>query len=120
MEQAINSDTDSDSSIMTEDVLISTYPVKPRKTPKGPPTPIKHSIPRSVDIESVSSTYDGVSEEQTMQFLDFISRSNSDIYAAECERELLESQAVVSPSSFKIKTARDVNSLMNSIAVSSL
>lgn len=103
MEQAISSDTDSDSSIMTEDVLVSTYPVKPRKTPKGPPTPIKHNIPRRLDVESVSSNNDGVSEEQTLHFLDFISRSNSDIYAAECERELLESQTVVSNNLAKTK-----------------
>ena len=114
MEQAINSDIDSDSSTMTEDVLVSTYPVKPRKTPKGPPTPIKHSVPRPMDIEPVSNIYDGVSEEQTMQFLDFISRSNSDIYAAECERELLESQAVVSRGPVQFN---DINSFVNSIAV---
>lgn len=96
MEQTNNSDTDTDSSIISDEVLVSTYPVKPRKTPKGPVVSSKQAISRPSDAENMAADYDGVSAEQTLSFFDFISRSNKNLHVAECEREILESQDVVS------------------------
>jgi hypothetical protein len=96
MEQTANSDTDTDSSIISDEVLVSTYPVKPRKTPKGPAAPSKSVVSRPSDAENMAADYDGVSAEQTFSFFDFISRTNKSLHAAECERELLESQDLVS------------------------
>jgi hypothetical protein len=95
MEQAANSDTDTDSSIISEDVLISTYPVKPRKTPKGPIAPAKSASLKASQVEPMTPDYDGISVEQALSFLDLINRSDSNLKAAESEREILESQALV-------------------------
>lgn len=95
MEQAANSDTETDSSIISEDVLISTYPVKPRKTPKGPITPAKSASLKASQVEPMTSDYDGISVEQALSFLDLIGRSDNNFKAAESEREILESQALV-------------------------
>ena len=95
MEQAANSDTDTDSSIISEDVLISTYPVKPRKTPKGPIAPVKSASLKASQVEPMTSDYDGISVEQALTFLDLIGRSDNNLKAAESEREILESQALV-------------------------
>lgn len=95
MEQAANSDTETDSSIISEDVLISTYPVKPRKTPKGPIAPVKSALLKASQVEPMTTDYDGISVEQALSFLDLISRSDSNLKVAESEREFLESQALV-------------------------
>lgn len=96
MEQTANSDTDTDSSIISDEVLVSTYPVKPRKTPKGPAAASKSTVSRPSDAENIAADYDGVSAEQTLSFFDFIGRTNKNLYAAECEREILDSQDSVS------------------------
>lgn len=95
MEQAANSDTDTDSSIISEDVLISTYPVKPRKTPKGPIAPVKSASLKASQVEPMTLDYDGISVEQALTFLDLIGRSDNNLKAAESEREILECQALV-------------------------
>lgn len=95
MERAANSDTETDSSIISEDVLISTYPVKPRKTPKGPITPMKSVSLKASHVEPTTPDCDGISVEQALSFLDVISRSNSSLQVVETERESLEIQALV-------------------------
>lgn len=92
MERNVNEDTDSDSSILSEDVLVSSYPVKPRKTPKVM-MPVKPIVTGPTDIER---EYDGKTVDQTLAFLDAIRRTKKDLYNAECERERLEDQSLVS------------------------
>ena len=92
MERNVNEDTDSDSSILSEDVLVSSYPVKPRKAPKVM-TPVKPTITGPTDIER---EYDGKTVDQTLTFLEAIRRTKKDLYSAECERERLEDQSLVS------------------------
>lgn len=95
MERNINDDTDSDSSILSDEVLVSSYPVKPRKAPKIM-IPVKVANSGSMDTEQ----YDGKAVEQTLAFLDAIMQSKKDMYTAECEREQLENQCSVRCSSF--------------------
>lgn len=92
MERNVNEDTDSDSSIMSEDVLVSSYPVKPRKAPKVI-IPVKPVSAGPTDIER---EYDGKTVDQTLAFLDAVRRHKKDLYVAECERERLEDQNLVS------------------------
>lgn len=94
MGQTASSDTDSDSSVHSEDVLVSSYPVKPRKTPKGPIiTPQLINAGRSEVI--IEKEYDGKTIDQTLAFLDAIKRSKEVLYNAECDREYLENQSMV-------------------------
>lgn len=95
MERAANSDTETDSSIISEDVLNSTYPVKPRKTPRGPIIPIKSASLKASHVEPTTPDCDGISVEQALTFLDVISRSESSLKAVEHERESFEIQALV-------------------------
>ena len=84
-------DTDSDSgSVMSEDVLPSTYPVKPRKIPKIVQRPSNMS-----SIDGDEYEYDSLTVEQTLTFLDIIKRNKKDLYQVECERERLERQTLV-------------------------
>lgn len=92
MERNVNEDTDSDSSIMSEDVLVSSYPVKPRKAPKVI-IPVKPVNTGPTDIER---EYDGKTVDQTLAFLDAVRRNKKDLHSAECERERLEDQNLVS------------------------
>lgn len=92
MERNLNEDTDSDSSILSEDVLVSSYPVKPRKAPKVT-VPLKPVITGPTDVER---EYDGKTVDQTLSFIDAVRRSKKDLYSAECERERLEDQSLVS------------------------
>ena len=95
MERSLQGDTDSDSSILSEDVLSSTYPVKPRKTPRGPAVQ-KQQAPTPSETDIGEREYDAKTIEQTLAFVDAIKRSKKDLYTAECERETLECQGVVS------------------------
>lgn len=96
MERNINDDTDSDSSILSDEVLVSSYPVKPRKAPKIM-VPVKPVNSGSTDIER---EYDGKAVDQTLTFLDAIMQSKKDMYNAECEREHFENQCLVRYSLF--------------------
>lgn len=91
MERNLNEETDSDSSILSEDVLVSSYPVKPRKTPKVM-IPVK---PLNTGPTDVEREYDGKTVDQTLSFLDAVRRCKKDLYTAECERERLEDQNLV-------------------------
>ena len=97
MERNVNEDTDSDSSIMSEDVLVSSYPVKPRKAPKVI-IPVKPVSTGPTDIER---EYDGKTVDQTLAFIDAVRRHKKDLYVAECERERLEDQNLVSSARLK-------------------
>ena len=92
MERSMHDDTDSDGSVMSDDVLPSTYPVKPRKTAKIPLVQ-RPSAMSSADAEAAE--YDSKMVEQTLTFLDSVKRNKKDLYHVECERERLESQALV-------------------------
>jgi len=92
MERSMHDDTDSDGSVMSDDVLPSTYPVKPRKTAKIPIMQ-RPSAMSSADAEAAE--YDSKMVEQTLTFLDSVKRNKKDLYHVECERERLESQALV-------------------------
>ena len=95
MEQMVNSDTDTDSSIISEEVLVSSYPVKPRKTPKGP-----GSVQRALQVPLeaiVEKEIDGKTIEMTLAFIDTVKRSKDELYNAECQREFYENQSTVSP-----------------------
>ena len=88
-----NDDTDSDSgSVISEDVLPSTYPVKPRKIPKIIQRPANMS---SIDADGDGYGYDSKMVEQTLTFLDSVKRNKKDMYHVECERERLETQTLV-------------------------
>jgi hypothetical protein len=91
MERNVNEDTDSDSSILSEDVLVSSYPVKPRKAPKVM-IPVKQISTGPTDIER---EYDGKTVDQTLSFIDAVRRNKKDLHNAECERERLEDQNLV-------------------------
>lgn len=91
MERNVNEDTDSDSSILSEDVLVSSYPVKPRKAPKVM-IPVKPISAGPTDIER---EYDGKTVDQTLSFIDAVRRNKKDLHNAECERERLEDQNLV-------------------------
>lgn len=95
MERSMHSDTDSDSSVLSEDVLPSTYPVKPRKTPKGTVTQ-KPPAGAVAEIDPLEREYDSKMIEQTLVFLDSLKRNKKDLYNAEVERERLENQSMVS------------------------
>ena len=90
MERSMPDDTDSDSSVRSEDVLPSSYPVKPRKTPKllardkSPSRNYHHD-------EAGEHEYDYRTVEETLCFIDAIKKSKKDLFNAECERERLES-----------------------------
>ncbi len=89
----MHDDTDSDGSVLSEDVLMSIYPVKPRKVPKV------NAIPRPSAMsagEGEDGEYDSKLVEQSLTFLDAVKRNRKDLYNAECERERFESQGVVS------------------------
>jgi hypothetical protein len=93
MERSMHDDTDSDGSVLSEDVLMSIYPVKPRKVPKV------NAIPRPSAMsagEGEDGEYDSKLVEQSLTFLDAVKRNRKDLYNAECERERFESQGVVS------------------------
>ena len=89
----MHDDTDSDGSVLSEDVLTSIYPVKPRKVPKASTVP-RPSAMSAGDTEDVE--YDSKLVEQTLTFLDAVKRNKKDLYHAESERERFESQGVVS------------------------
>lgn len=93
MERSMHDETDSDGSVLSEDVLTSIYPVKPRKVPKASTVP-RPSAMSAGDGED--GEYDSKLVEQTLTFLDAIKRNKKDLYNAECERERFESQGVVS------------------------
>lgn len=95
MGQTGNSDTDSDSSVHSKDVLISSYPVKPRKTPKGPLQSLQLTNAGNSEI-IVEKEYDGKAIDQTLAFLDAVKRSKDNLFHAECTRELYENQSAVS------------------------
>lgn len=84
----MHNDTDSDGSVLSEDVLTSIYPVKPRKVPKVNP------VPRPVAMDETME-YDSKLVEQTLSFLDAVKRNKKELYAGECEREHLENQSLV-------------------------
>ena len=91
--ELMNDDTDSDSgSVMSEDVLPSTYPVKPRKVPK-----IMHRPPHMsyTNADADEYEYNNKMVEQTLTFLDSIKRNKKDLHHVECERERLETQTMV-------------------------
>jgi hypothetical protein len=99
MERSMPDDTDSDSSVRSEDVLPSSYPVKPRKTPKvlardkSPSRNYHHD-------EAGEHEYDYRTIEETLCFIDAIKKSKKDLFNAECERERLESLQNVRESCF--------------------
>ena len=90
MERSID-DTDSDGSVMSEDVLPSMYPVKPRRTPKVMNMP----RPAVAAADGEMGEYDSKTVEQALTFLDSVKRNKKDLYNGECERERHENQGLV-------------------------
>lgn len=84
------SDTDGDSSVDSDEVMSSHYPVKPRKTF------------RLADREDLQASYDRFSDvnspeiDEALMFIKKITASHRDLYDAECQREDIESTLEVS------------------------
>ena len=91
IERCLNSDSDSDSTIKSEDILPSTYPVKPRRTPKPSLKSLKH--PSQMDENEQDNSE--VGNDEAFEFLKAVEASRPDIFDAEKEREKLEIQYLV-------------------------
>ena len=84
------SDNESTMSVLSEDILNSSYPVKPRRFPKSKQNEIssqrnKNSLPKESDLD-----FNNV--EETIDFLRVVEAAKPDIFEAEKERENLEIQ----------------------------
>lgn len=86
IERCSHSESDSDSSVLSEDVLPSTYPVKPRKNPKW----IQPRVTGAQDDDEI--IFDKKTAEEALAFLKVVKSSKRDLYERERERELLEIQ----------------------------
>ena len=88
IDRNIQTDSDSDDTIKSEDILPSSYPVKPRKTPKAS---IRSQKLSSLD-DDVESDYPETNPEESFELLRLIESSRRDILEGEQERERLELQ----------------------------
>jgi SOS-response transcriptional repressor LexA len=84
------SDNESTISVLSEDILNSSYPVKPRRYPKSkqnetPPQRVKQSVPKESDVDLNNI-------EETIDFLRVVEAAKPEIFEAEKERENLEIQ----------------------------
>lgn len=79
------SDTESNSSVLSEDVLSSTYPVKPRRHTK----PKVEQRVKQVVTKEVGDIDQNIVEE-TIEFLRIVENARPDVFEAEQEREELE------------------------------
>ena len=77
------SESDSESSVLSEECLPSVYPVKPRSVPKwnAQHTAVTRDSNRDFDDSNIQDTYD---------FLKLVESVRSDVFEAERERENLE------------------------------
>ena len=80
------SDSESDCSVRSEDILSSSYPVKPRKTLRMPVRIDKNMLDDDDDDAGIE---DGVVEE-TIDFLKTIEMARREVFEAEREREKYE------------------------------
>jgi hypothetical protein len=83
----LQEDSDSESSIKSEDIMPSNYPVKPRKTSR------KNGRGNAKDMTAVE--YDPKSIEEAFAFLNHIQIRKRPLYEGERIRESLENQHVV-------------------------
>lgn len=97
-------DTDSDSSVRSEDVLPSSYPVKPRKTPRF----LNNRNPNSInqgnqgdELEDGNLSYDIKAADDAFLLLKTIKATKREIYDAEIERERLENLKLTYESSYE-------------------
>lgn len=77
------SDSDSSSSVLSEDIIASSYPVKPRRHPKA-----RVELKPSGVVKDIES--DQINMEETIEFLRLVETVKPEIYEAEKEREILE------------------------------
>lgn len=83
-----NSDTDSESSIKSDNILISNYPVKPRKGLQ---------LPSNGDSDDYFSNKENSAEvNEALAFIKRLSITHKDLYDAELQREELEMMYEVS------------------------
>jgi hypothetical protein len=87
--------SDSEGSVKSEDIMPSTYPVKPRKTPKPPLNGSAPPIPPPLSPGGGPATeeeeeYDEVSLEDTIEFLRTVEKTREGIFHAEKQRQELE------------------------------
>ena len=77
------SESDSESSVLSEECLPSVYPVKPRSIPKwnAQHTAVSRDVSRDFDDANIQDTYD---------FFKIVEGVRSEIFEAEREREALE------------------------------
>jgi hypothetical protein len=86
----LQEDSDSESSVRSEDILPSNYPVKPRK--------VSRKNGRSYAKDMSAAEYDPKSIEEAFAFLNHIQIRMRPLYEGERIREGLENQHVVSTS----------------------
>lgn len=87
-------DTDSDSSIKSEDILQSSYPVKPRRTHRAPASRTDTREKQISDLDKDSAVL--AAADDALNFLRAIKLSKVELHHAEVEREKLETALMVS------------------------
>jgi hypothetical protein len=91
----LDDDTDSDTSVRSCDVLVSNYPVKPRKYLKPPS---KHERDEILGNDGDGSGIEDLSAEDVIEFLKTIETARRGVFEAEREKERLEIKYQVSDS----------------------
>eukprot|EP01038_Epipyxis_sp_PR26KG_P008529 gene8529-11529_t len=84
--RSTHSDTDSECSVLTEDVLPSTYPVKPRRILKA----ILGDTLKTTNQLINESEKNGAEVDEALRFIKELNINNSDLYSKEAHRESLE------------------------------
>eukprot|EP01041_Mallomonas_annulata_P009070 gene9070-18792_t len=102
IERNLQEDSDSEESIKSDDILPSTYPVKPRRTPKLANKPIKISS----HIEDDNEDGRDIGLDECLEFLKAVETNRHDIFEAEKEREKLEVQYLALRDMFVATTKR--------------
>ena len=84
-----DNDTDSDSSLMSDDILDSVYPVQPRSAPRSA------SDAHGFRYQDYSTSGNNVSVDEALFLIKDISKSHNELYAKEKEREEFEQRCQV-------------------------
>ena len=85
--ERVQSDSDSDCSVRSEDILSSSYPVKPRKTPRW--SHLKSQIKGGEHVR------DNREIEKALAFINVVKSERRDLFDGECERERIENEEQV-------------------------
>lgn len=90
-----DNDTDSDSSLLSDDVLDSVYPVQPRSAPRSASDGLRY--------QDYSTSGNNVNVDEALFLLKDISKSHKELYNKETTREEYELRCQVIPSFLLIR-----------------